>query len=85
MTTAQIAADKYIIVDDGQFKFPAPVENVQKSGKTLADLKRMDGEQYSAWCDDVGMDRSRGDVGSQGCIDFCNELAEGGADVWYIG
>jgi len=85
MTTAQIAADKYIVINDSQFKFPVLVEDVRKSGKTLTDLKAMDGEQYGAWCDAVQMDRSHGDVGSQGCIDFCNELVEAGATVWNIG
>lgn len=76
---------QHIIIDDGQFKFPVLKADVERSGKTLADLKGMDGEQYGAWCMDVPMDSSRGEVGSQGCIDYCDELAETGAEVWSIG
>lgn len=76
---------QHIIIDDGQFKFPVRIADVARAGKALADLKGMNGEQYSAWCDEVQMDRSRGDVGSQGCIDYCDELAEAGAEVWSVG
>lgn len=77
-------ATDYIVVIDGQFRFPVLKANVERVGKTEADVRAMDGESYGAWCMDVPMDKSRGAVGSQGCIDFCEELIEAGADVWEI-
>lgn len=75
----------HIVVKDSQFQFPVSADAAQAAGKAAKDLKAMDGEQYAAWCQEVDMDRSHGDVGSQGCIDYCEQLIEAGAEVWDIG
>lgn len=75
---------KHIVVNDGQFQFPVLVSSLRPQDSEQV-VKAMNGDEYSAWCMDVPMDASRGPVGSQGCIDFCNELTEAGADVWQIG
>lgn len=82
---ATINASDYIVIRDSQFQFPVLAADVERAGKSQPELKALDGEQYGAWCNEVSMDRSHGDVGSQGCIDFCEELIEAGAKVWDIG
>jgi hypothetical protein len=75
--------NNYIVINDGQFQYPVPRASLREED-TEARLRKMSGDEYSAWCLDVPMDRSHGAAGSQGCIDFCTELIEAGADVWYL-
>lgn len=75
-------ANQYIVIIDSQFRYA--VSSAVLADSTEDQVRAMDGEQYGAWCDAHPMDRTRGDVGSQGCIDFCNELIEAGAEVWHL-
>ena len=75
---------QYVVINDGAFQFPVERSSL-RVGDTEARLKGMSGDQYRAWCDEVGMDERFGVVGEQGCIDVCEALKDAGADAWYIG
>lgn len=79
-----IDVNEYVVIDDGAFQYPILIDDLD--GQTQASLKAMRGpDEYSLWCSTHPMDSSRGTVGTQGCIDFCEELKAAGAAVWRIG
>jgi hypothetical protein len=76
-------AGDYIVIDDGAFRYAVERAGVDASGTTEADLRKMNGDEYSAWCQNVPME-GYVSVGSQECIDLCAALEEAGSEVWRI-
>ena len=77
-------AEACTIIDDGCFRYPVLTADIEKAGKTKEDLRHMNGEQYTTWCDEVPMVREV-QVGTQECIDLCDALETAGAKRWDIG
>lgn len=75
-------AIEYTVINDGVFRYPVLTADIVRSGKSQADLRAMDGDDYAAWCQDVPT--ACADVGSQECIDLCEALESAGAKHWHI-
>ena len=72
-----------IVIKDGQFMWPAWRSQVARAGLTEEDVRALDPDGYSQWAGQVGMAAPVA-VGSQECIDLCQELIGGGATVWEV-
>lgn len=78
-----IAAREIIIVDDGQFAWPALRKAVEREGATEQDVRAMDADDYSGWSSRVGMAVDL-EPGTTECIEWCDEQIEAGATVWRV-
>lgn len=79
MAATTLQPSDWVVIADGMFQFPIRADDFASSDMTIDDLRQIDDpDVYADWCRGMRMPEGMS-VGSQECIDACNDLRGRGA------